>query len=159
MKDLIHVNISPEDWDKVNLAIKTIEDILLPQLVNLGPEDKQILPKMGDKTMAFVTKGIMHMEQNPDLVPKFTNVDDIKIDLEAVKLLRAVQAPLNKISDMVNDSVMLSGSEGLLGILSFYNNLKGAAKSNVPGADVIYNDLKARFTYRKKPKSDKSTDD
>jgi hypothetical protein len=110
MKDLIHVNISPEDWDKVNLAIKTIEDILLPQLVNLGPEDKQILPKMGDKTMAFVTKGIMHMEQNPDLVPKFTNVDDIKIDLEAVKLLRAVQAPRNKMSDMVNDSEMLSRS-------------------------------------------------
>ncbi len=145
MKNAIHLNISPEDLAEIGQAIVVIKTKLLPHLVNLNQDDKQVLPKMGDKTIAFVQKGLMHMEQNPDLVPKYTNIEDLKVDLAAVETLRNMLLPLNQFSDMLNDSLMLSGSEAYIAVLAFYNFVKGAAKSNVPGADVIYNDLKVRF--------------
>ncbi len=38
--------------------------------------------------------------------------------------------------------------------LAFYNAVKGAAKAKVPGAEVIYNDLRKRFIGTKKVTSE-----
>ena len=51
--------------------------------------------------------------------------------------------------DRLDDTMTLSGSEAYGAVLTFYNYIKGAAKSNVPGAQTIFDDLSTRFPGRK----------
>jgi hypothetical protein len=48
----------------------------------------------------------------------------------------------------VDDMATIAGSEALSSILSYYNNVKDAAKKGVPGAKAIYDDLAKRFPGR-----------
>ena len=145
MENLIEVNIPEADMSEINQAITTLNEKLLPHLVNLSPGDRLELPKMGDKTVAFVTKSISHMEENPNLIPKYLEVDPVKVDLAAIEMLRKILSALKNLADMADDTMLLSGSEAYVAALAFYNYIKGAARANVPGAEMIYNDLKKRF--------------
>lgn len=145
MEDNSHVIISDEDRAEIDQAINTLNVKLIPYLVNLSPDDRLELPKMGDKTVAFVTKSISHMEENPDLIPKYLEVAPVKVDVAAVETLRKIFSALKNLADMADDTMLLSGSEAYVVALAFYNYIKGAAKANVPGAEMIYNDLKKRF--------------
>jgi hypothetical protein len=49
---------------------------------------------------------------------------------------------------MIDDTMLLSGSEAYIAVLAFYNYLKGAAKMGVPGAKTIFEDLSTRFPGR-----------
>jgi hypothetical protein len=40
---------------------------------------------------------------------------------------------------------MMAGSEAYVSALSYYNSVKTAAKMNVPGAKIIFEDLSKRF--------------
>jgi hypothetical protein len=104
------------------------------------------MPNMGDKTIAFVGKTLIHMEQNPQFVPPYVNVEECRKDVEGANILRKLKNPLDQISEMISDSMIQCGSEAYIASLAFYNSVKAAAKSNVPGADTIYSDLKKRFT-------------
>ena len=145
MENLIEVNIPEADMSEINKAITTLNEKLLPHLVNLSPGDRLELPKMGDKTVAFVTKSISHMEENPNLIPKYLEVAPVKVDLAAIEMLRKILSALKNLADMADDTMLLSGSEAYVAALAFYNYIKGAARANVPGAEMIYNDLKKRF--------------
>lgn len=145
MENLIEVNIPEADMSEINQAITTLNEKLLPHLVNLSPGDRLELPKMGDKTVAFVTKSISHMEENPNLIPKYLEVAPVKVDLAAIEMLRKILSALKNLADMADDTMLLSGSEAYVAALAFYNYIKGAARANVPGAEMIYNDLKKRF--------------
>ena len=49
---------------------------------------------------------------------------------------------------MLDDTMLLCGSEAYISVLAFYTYLKGAAKMNVPGAKTVFDDLSARFPRR-----------
>lgn len=153
MENIIAATFSEEEITKINQAINTLDTILLPKLVNLNAKERQAIPKMGDGSVSFVQKCIIHMEQNPDLIPKYINVSDMKIDVEAVETLFKFQSSLGKSTNMLDDSILLSGSEALVYALNFYNYIQGAAKANVPGADVIYKDLRVQFMNKGKKKN------
>ena len=52
---------------------------------------------------------------------------------------------LNPITEALNDSMTLSGSEAYQGALVFCSNVKNAAKVKTPKAGSIYEDLSSRF--------------
>jgi len=56
-----------------------------------------------------------------------------------------VFSPLQQLVNLVDDTMLLSGSEAYMASLAFYNYIKGAEKAGVAGADMIYDDLKKRF--------------
>ena len=147
-KNLISLQIPVEDQTAINDALNVIQTKLMPHLVDLTATQRMELPKMGDKTYAFVTKAYTHIEQNPTLVPAYLDTEQMKIDLDAVSELKKLLTPLKQLTDLVDDSMLLSGSEAYISSLHFYNYLKGASKAGVPGTDVIYDDLKARFPGR-----------
>jgi hypothetical protein len=49
---------------------------------------------------------------------------------------------------MVEDSLMLAGSEAYGAALACYQTIKGAARLNVPGAGTIAEELSQRFLMR-----------
>ena len=146
--NLVSINISEEDLAEVKAAIATLTAKLTPYLKILSPEERQELPKMGLKTIGFVQKALEHCLQNPDLVPPFLDVEELKRDVKAVELLRSLYQPLLQLTEGLSDTITLSGSEAVGGSLMFYQSAKNAKKSKIQKAETIYNDLQARFPGR-----------
>jgi hypothetical protein len=153
-ENLISLNIPQADIDAIKDALQVLETKLLPHLVELTNDEKVELPKMKDKTMAFVLKATDHAEHNPKLAPAYMDVVELRKDLKAVELFRNFQIPLEKINKALDDSITIAGSEAYTSALSFYNTVKMGAKMNVSGAQEVYEDLKVRFENqgKKKPK-------
>ena len=148
-QNLISMEIPQQDLKAINEAVSTLRSKLLPHLKTLKPEDRIALPKMGDKTVAFVIKALEHCSANPELAPPFLNLQEFKEDFSSVEVLRSIYAPLVQITDSLSDSILLSGSDALSAALMFYNSVHYAHKSNVPKAGTIYKDLSERFPGRK----------
>ncbi|MFA6507546.1 MAG: hypothetical protein WCT14_15705 [Treponemataceae bacterium] len=144
-KDLISVDISEADMTEIRTAIGVLNSKLLPRLRTLSPQERQELPKMGDRTMAFVQKAAEHARLNKDLVPSFLDLNAMTIDVKAVQMLRELSSTLNPVHEALSDSIVLSGSEAYQGALVFYSSVKSAVKVKVPNAVAIYDDLSPRF--------------
>ena len=155
-QDLIAVNIPETDLAEINEAIDTLHSKLMPHLQTLSSQERIALPKMGDKTVAFVQKAMEYSQKNSDLVPSFLDLKALGIDVKAVHSLRELTQRLNPVTDALNDSLTLSGSEAYQGALVFYNNVKNAAKAKAPNAASIYDDLSARFPGAPTKKPSKS---
>lgn len=143
--NLISLNIPEEDGIAIKDAIQVLRDKLFPHLVSLTPEERMELPKMGDKTVSFVTKNLEYSGENPEMVPAYVDKVEFEIDVNGVIRLRGFHQPLQQICDALSDTIMLAGSEAYVAALSIYNVIKDAAKRGVPGAQTIYEDLKSRF--------------
>lgn len=118
---------------------------LMPFLINLTPEERQEMPKLGDKTLAFDEKCKTHMEQNPAFVPGFIDVAEVNKDRELRKPVNNVERALKALSDSASDTSMLTGAEIYMADLAFYQNVRQAAKRGKPNAQTVYDDLKSRF--------------
>jgi hypothetical protein len=144
-KNQISFKLSDSDLKEIESAVNTLKTKLLPKLIALSPTDRQELPKMGDKTVAFVNKTLEYCKSNPELVPQFLDVNEFAVDVDAVDSLRQIFQPIEQISDSLNDTVLLSGSEAYQAALIFYKSVKVAMGSNIQNAETIYNDLSNRF--------------
>ena len=147
MENRISIIISEEALANINKAIATINENL-PDLINLSAVDRHKLPKMGDKTLAFVNKAFEYANQNPKVVPSFLDLSEFGKDTTAVTNLKKVLIPLEQLSEKLSDTNLLAGSEAYRTALVFYNAVKGAAKAGEPGMKNIYDDLQSRFPGR-----------
>ncbi|MCD6564652.1 MAG: hypothetical protein J7K53_01790 [Bacteroidales bacterium] len=143
--NLVSIQISDEDQTAIQDALATLEEKLQPYLVALTLAEKRGIPKMRDKTTPFVGKVVEYAENNPTLVPGFVIVSEMKVDFEAMALLTEFFQDVEKLYKTLNDTILLCGSEAYKSALNFYKSVKQTAKSGVPGAQVIYDDLKQRF--------------
>ena len=149
MDNKVSVTISEEASANIQQAIAVIIDNL-PVLINLKEEERQALPKMGDKTVAFVSKTLAYAMQNPRVVPAFLEMPEFEKDVNAVIDLRKVLIPLQQLVEELDDTTLQAGSEAYTAALVFYSAVKGAAKAGEPGMKTIYADLQARFPGRGK---------
>ena len=145
----ISLAIPDETVTAVKQHFAEAASLLAPYLVNLTPDDRKSLPKLGDKGYAFVTKGNEYLQLPSTPVPPYLNVLEVGVDLKGYEALRQLLQAIMPVIDRLNDTMTLSGSEAYGAVLTFYNYIKGAAKAGVPGAQTIYDDLSARFPGRK----------
>ena len=123
---------------------------LAPYLVALTPQERQGLPKMADKTVAFVTKALQFAQSNPEFAPAYLDVPALQTDVKAVQDLTSLEHLLENLVSQLNDTIMLSGSEAYVAGLTYYQSAKVASNRNVPGAKIIYDDLSQRFDFARK---------
>jgi hypothetical protein len=150
----ISVTINDEAMAKIKEGLNLIY-ANLPKLFTLTNDQRHALPKMGDKTLAFVTKSIEYAKQNPDIVPKYLDMAEFDKDVKAVTRLFEVAAPLHKLLEELDDTMLMAGSEAYIASLAFYSALKTAIKSGQTGLKNIYDDLSTRFPGRPSQKADK----
>jgi hypothetical protein len=156
MENKVSVTMAAAAITNITAALATIEKNL-PVLINLSPEDRKALPKMGDKTLAFVSKALDYAKLNPTLVPPFLSVAEFEKDVVAVTALSNILKPLQQLTEKLDDTTMQAGSEAYSAALIFYASLKGAAKAGVPGMKTILDDLQQRFPGRGKEEPFKAT--
>jgi hypothetical protein len=141
----IAVSIPEADLAEIRGAITLLRTKLAPHLKSLTPQDRQELPKMGDRTIGFVQKAFEYGTRHGELAPGFLDFEALEIDVKAVELLRELSMGLDPLNQALTDSLTLSGSEAYQGALLFYGNVKAAAKAKAPEAQAIYDDLSSRF--------------
>jgi hypothetical protein len=139
-------NIPDDDLQAVQAAVRTLQARLMPHLVNIGPDEKRALTKMGSKSVDFVSKTLTYANTNPQFKPAFVDIDSFSHDVAAFGVLRSLQQPVSQLADMLDDSLALTGSDAMTAALAYYQSVKTANKLNVPGAATINDDLSTRFS-------------
>jgi len=150
----VSLAIPPEAVEQAKQFYAQGNAILLPYLLNLTPEESKELPKMGDKSYAFVTKALEYLKISGTPMPPYTNVEEMDVDLKGYDIIRQILQSVMPTVDLLQDTMLLSGSEAYVATLAYYNYLKGAAKAGVPGAQTILDDLSARFPGRPTKKNE-----
>ena len=144
----ISLAIPQETVDQVKQLYSQIHSILAPYLLNLSVEERMELPKMGEKSIPFVTKGSEYLGNRDNSVPEYIDKNGLVIDLTGFETIRQILQIAQPTIDLLDDTMKLCGSEAYVTVLMYYNYLKGAAKAGVPGAKTIYDDLSTRFPSR-----------
>lgn len=157
MENRIAFDITTAQKDAILRAISDLNDLLKPLLIALDKREKQMLAKMSDRTIPFVEKVMQYMKSDAQFVPSYIDVTEAENDFTAFSDLREFLRPLAQITDNLDDTAVLSGSEAWLPALTYYNAVKQAAKMGVPDAKAIYDDLRPRFEAQR-PKPIKPTE-
>lgn len=131
-------------------AVAALKAALQGITINLTKEERQALPKVGDKTLAFDEKCKAYMASRPELVPGFIDMTELAKDRKLVADLLPCQQELAPICEALEDTVSLAYTDIYIADLAFHANVKQASKRGVPGTDTIYDDLKERFPGRPK---------
>ena len=143
--DRISFILSDTEKSEVDAAVATLKKTLLPHLISLSPADRKEIAKMGDKSRAFAQKSLEHCKRNPELVPAILDVTAFEIDMKGVETLDSFYEPLLQIVEMIDDSMMLSGSEAMNAARMHYASIQIAAKNRIAGASTINDDLATRY--------------
>ena len=157
MNNEISFKLTDEEITQLDQAVETITKVLGSKLATLDPERRKELLSMGDKTVAFVEKSFEYADMYTKYLPEYIDLPESKIDFVAVKALRKYFAPIETITNGIDDTMRLAGSEAFGSALMIYKSLKAAAKLNLPGAQEAVNDLKNRFPGTKKKKVEETT--
>lgn len=139
-------DIPGEVLDQVQQYLDAIKAVLQPYLVSLTPEERKTMLRMADKTVSFVQKATDYATNNPNFVPSFVSLAELKQDTAGLTALTPIRQQLEQLHTDVDSTVMRAGS-GAYGVaLTLYGNIQFLAKNKQPGAQTAYEDLRQRFT-------------
>ena len=143
----VSLEITPAKKAAIEAAVLALKTELQDVTISLSEDERGRLPRMADKTMAFDDKCEAYMAGRPDRVPNFIVLLERAKDRKLVEDLLPCLRELSPLAQALEDTLALANSDNM-GDLSFYQNVKQAAKRGVSGADAIYDDLKKRFPGR-----------
>lgn len=127
--------------------------LLRPFLHTLSPDDRTSMNRMGDRSEHFVLKAADHAAAHPELMPGIVSEEDFKTDVGNVRAYRPLLQLARQLCNGLEDGFALAGTEALEASLLFYGSVKTAADKGLPGAQVIFEDLRTRFPQRGKRKA------
>jgi hypothetical protein len=110
---------------------------VIPSTVLTGAERRE-LPKMGEKTIAFVEKAYDFTRQNPALIPSYLEVDAFGVDFSGANGHWMLLNMVRQLEEGIGDTEMTAGSEAYRAALVFYKSVKMAAAQDISGAKAVY---------------------
>jgi hypothetical protein len=103
------------------------------------------LPKMGDQTLSVVEKAQDCACQYLPLCLSYLDLTALGTDLTAAAGLCTVHIVAGRLSDDVDDTVMVAGSEACLSVFVFAAAVRSAAAQDISGVREVYGDRTARL--------------
>jgi hypothetical protein len=131
-------------------AINTIRQ-KLPFLIDLSPEDRRSLPRMGDKSRAFVSQALTIAQQNPDILPSSFDLQEMQKDVALSTALEPIRAALTQLQELVDDTYMAAGSDAYMAALLVYQYARAGSKGSA--LDNLLDGLGQRFARKSKGKT------
>lgn len=125
----VSASLPQADQQAVLAAIDNIRQ-KLPFLIDLTPDERRSLPKMGDTSRGFVTQALTVAEQNEDILPRSFDVNEMRKDMELLDSLRPVLTALSQLSELVEDTYTAIGSEAYTSALLVYQYARSAGKGS-----------------------------
>ena len=139
----VSANLSQADQQAVLAAIQTIRE-KLPFLIDLTPEERRKLPKIGDTGHNFAAQALTVATQNSGILPRAFDLEEFQRDVELLASLRPIVVAITQLQELLDDTYLEVGSEAYVAALAVY----GYAKVSDKGAalDSLLADMKRRFT-------------
>ena len=144
----IDVTLTPEAQQQIQEAFNTIRS-QMPFLLTLTPTQRQQLPKMGDKSRAFVRKALSVAQQNPDILPRSFDPGELERDVELFEAVYPLMLATAQLLEMLDDTLMAVGSEAYVAALKVYNYTK--VSGQVDGLDAAIEEMSERFAKKRRP--------
>ncbi len=141
----ISATLVKADRDAVMAAITTIKE-KLPFLLDPTVEQRKSLPKMGDKSRAFVSKALEVATQNPDFLPRSFDLDEMRRDVELFESLYPILLSVTQLQELVDDTCMAVGCDAYAAALTVYNFAKASGKGS--GLDALVDEMGRRFARK-----------
>lgn len=142
-QNLVAGTLSDANKQAVLDAIATIRS-KLPFLISLSDDERRSLPKMGDKSVAFMQKGYEFAQQNTDKLGADFGMADYTQDYNLEAQLREVEAALGQLSEEIGDTMIALRSDLMVRSNFVYALMKVLGKSS--GAfDDMRKDMGMRF--------------
>lgn len=145
LEDLISLGFDAAEISQLDEALNTVVNIIKPKAKNLTPPERQMYGRVRYEFEVWIDKCRSHMHDNPTLVPPYIDTAEFEKDYAARVAMKPVEAKLQQIYEMFDDTFVLLGHDLFTNSIAFYNAVKTAAKNNVPGSSSIYQDLKQQF--------------
>ncbi|HEY0428632.1 MAG TPA: hypothetical protein VGC76_12700 [Pyrinomonadaceae bacterium] len=148
MQNKIAASISTADRDKILDFINQIF-ALMTFGVDLTPEERQSLVKMGDSGRPFVEGTLTLVEQDDSFMPRSFDKAEMRRDNDFYTAMQPVLVQMTRLFESVSDTMMLAGSDLIVAALEVYRN----AKDNGQGAnlDNLVPLIGRRFKRKSKP--------
>jgi hypothetical protein len=141
----VSAQLTPEDRAAVLEAINTIRQ-KLPFLIDLSPEERRTLPKMGDKSRAFVSQALEVAKQNSDFLPRSFDVEEMRRDVELAQSLEPITTALTQLQELVDDTYTAVGSEAYTAALVVYHY--GRSSGAGAALDQLLDGMGQRFARK-----------
>lgn len=126
--DLVKGELSADQQNAVMGLIGQIQS-LLPFLIDLNADERRALPKLGDKSRAFVDQGLVLAVQNPGILPRSFDLDEYQRDVSLVRQLEPLVLALAQLQGRLEDTFLAAGSDAYSQTLLVYQAAKLAGKN------------------------------
>lgn len=145
LENLISVAFTEAELTQLDQAISSIETVLQGKTINLTPEQRQQYGSIAEQNKLFVNKAKSNMEQYPQFVPPFLDKAEYDRDFAARQQLESRMQRLSSVTEQLSDTKILLDFDNYHNSITFYRNMKYLSGENVPGTNVIYDDMKQFF--------------
>jgi len=141
----VSAELSEADQQAVLAAIETIRQ-KLPFLIDLTPEQRRSLPKMGDKSRAFVSKALTIAQHNSNFLPRSFSVEEMERDVGLIESLQPIMVSLTRLFEQLEDTFTEVGSEAYSAALVVYQY--GRTSSDGESLESLLDDMAQRFARK-----------
>ena len=148
LTNLIALSFSEEEFSQIDNSLNTLEQVLGPKIVNLTPEEKQSLARVGDRMSNWIEKVAGYIQQRPETIPFYLKTDEFRKDMELRKKLLPIFNRLVSLREGLDDTTILLGTDIYNYAMAYYRHMKLVSKEDVFGTTEIYTDLAAQFPGR-----------
>ena len=147
--DRIDLTLAPEDLTAADAALDTVEQ-KFAALPTVSDQDRKHYAKMGLKNAAIVFQILEVGRMNPDLLPRGLDLAKVERDLKAREELMPRLIQSQRVTERLEDSVLLLGVDLYAAALSIYYSLKRNAQTAAMKSTVA--ELSQAFARPRKPK-------
>ncbi len=145
LENLISISFTEQELAQLDMAIATLENVLQGKTINLTPEQRQQYGSIAEQNKLFVNKAKSYMEQYPQYVPPFLDKAEYDKDYTARQQLENRMQKLASVTEQLSDTKILLDFDNYHNSITFYRNMKYLSGENVPGTNVVYDDMKQFF--------------
>ena len=151
MNNIHNQSIPQEVLDQARIKIEEAIGLVKPYSVVMTADERASALRVGDKTFTFITKVFAYTKTNPEFIPNYLNTEELNVDFQDAGGHVDIVSLINQLYNYLDDTKLAARSEAYAASLYYYGNVQQAASVNLPGAKVIYDDLKPYFPRTGKP--------
>ena len=124
--------------------------LLGPCLVSLTAPERKLLHKIGAKSVEFLKMSHGMALGNLELFPESLDISSFGERSALTGELWTLFNKIDSLREKIVDTKTLIGNHAMESALAFYNTVKIAARRDIPGVRVVFEELKTLFPPRRK---------
>ena len=115
-----------------------------PDTAMSGAERQRMLGS-GVRRYGFIDKVSDIAKVNPEFIPPFLDIDELKKAIRDIEDLRNISVTLQQLLQVNNDLFLIISNNAFRLALMYYNTVRDASRRRVPGAEALFRMLQPFF--------------